>query len=254
MRKTQKVSDDERMQELLTYLRLPFMRAHYGELSEKAHKASWSHLAYLEHLIKGEADLRQQHGIERRIRQARFPLVKHLEQYDFKWPKKIDQPQVKDLFRFKFVNEKSNVILLGGVGLGKSHLALALGHQACTKGHTVLFSTAVDIINTLAAAQATDRLAVELKKFLRPELLIIDELGYLPIDKHGADLLFQVISKRYERGSMVITTNKAFKDWPEVFGNDATLTSAVLDRLLHHAQTVVIEGSSYRMRGRAKGE
>ena len=252
MPNTKKASDDERMQELLTYLRLPFTREQYGALSEKARKESWSHISYLEHLIKGEADLRQQHGIERRIRQARFPLIKNLEQYDFRWPKKIDQPQVQDLFRLKFVNAKSNVILLGGVGLGKSHLALALGHQACTKGHTVLFSTAVDIINTLGAAQATDRFAIELKKYLRPDLLIIDELGYLPIDKHGADLLFQVFSKRYERGSVVITTNKAFKDWAEVFGNDATLTSAVLDRLLHHAQTVVIEGPSYRMRGRTE--
>lgn len=243
-------SEADRMHESLTYLRLPFMRNHYEELAKKAAKESWSPESYLEQLVQGEADLRRQHSTERRIRHARFPLIKHLEQYDFRWPKKIDEVQIKHLFRLKFIKEKSNVILLGGVGLGKSHLALALGHEACIRGHTVLFSTAVDIINALSAAQAVDRFSTELKKYLRPDLLIVDELGYLPIDKHGADLLFQVISKRYERGAMVLTTNKAFKDWPEIFGNDSILTSAVLDRLLHHADTIVIEGKSYRMRGR----
>jgi DNA replication protein DnaC len=116
------------------------------------------------------------------------------------------------------------------------------------EGHTVLFTTAVDMINTLAAAQAAQRLKQELKKYLTPQLLILDELGYLPIDKLGADLLFQVISARYERGPIVLTTNKAFKHWPAIFNNDSTLTAAVLDRLLHHAETVVIEGPSYRMK------
>jgi DNA replication protein DnaC len=137
---------------------------------------------------------------------------------------------------------------LGGVGLGKSHLASALGYAACLKGHSVLFATAIDVINTLTAAQLAGRLKQELKKYTKPELLILDELGYLPIDKTGADLLFQVISLRYEQGALVITSNRAFKDWPEIFNNDATLTSAMLDRLLHHAETIVIEGKSYRMK------
>jgi DNA replication protein DnaC len=141
-----------------------------------------------------------------------------------------------------------NVIFVGGVGLGKTHLATALGYEACQKGHSVLFAAAVDIVNTLLAAQTAQRLKPELKRFTAPDLLIVDELGYLPIDKHGADLLFQVISARYERGSMVITTNRPFKQWPSIFNNDATLTSAVLDRILHHNDTVVIEGPSYRMR------
>jgi DNA replication protein DnaC len=140
------------------------------------------------------------------------------------------------------------VIFLGGVGLGKSHLASALGYAACLKGHSVLFATAIDVINTLTAAQLAGRLKQELKKYTKPELLILDELGYLPIDKTGADLLFQVISLRYEQGALVITSNRAFKDWPEIFNNDATLTSAMLDRLLHHAETIVIEGKSYRMK------
>jgi DNA replication protein DnaC len=139
--------------------------------------------------------------------------------------------------------------MLGGVGLGKTHLATALGYAACLEGRSVLFTTAVDAINTLSAAQAANRLKAELKKYLAPSLLCLDELGFLPIDKHGADLLFQIISLRYEHGSMVITSNRAYKDWPGIFNNDSTLTSAILDRLLHHAETIVVEGKSYRMKG-----
>ena len=140
------------------------------------------------------------------------------------------------------------MVLLGGVGLGKTHLATAFGYQACLRGHSVLFTTAVDAINNLTAAQTTGHLKQELNKYQKPSVLCIDELGYLPIDKTGADLLFQIISKRYEHGSVIITSNRAFKDWPKIFNNDATLTSALLDRFLHHADTVVIEGKSYRMK------
>jgi DNA replication protein DnaC len=138
--------------------------------------------------------------------------------------------------------------IYGGVGLGKTHLASALGYAACQAGHPVLFTTAVDAINTLVAAQAAHRLNQELKRYLAPELLILDEIGYLPLDKVGADLLFQLVSQRYERGSLIITTNKAYKNWPEIFNHDAGITSAILDRVLHHAETVVIEGTSYRMK------
>ncbi|MEM5789101.1 MAG: ATP-binding protein, partial [Syntrophobacteraceae bacterium] len=150
----------------------------------------------------------------------------------------------------KFHDDKANVILLGGVGLGKTHLATALGYAACLQGKkSVLFTTAIDVINTLSAAQAANRLKSELKKYLAPSLLCLDELGFLPIDKHGADLLFQIISLRYEQGSVIITSNRAFKEWPKIFNNDSTLTSAILDRLLHHAETILIKGKSYRMKG-----
>jgi DNA replication protein DnaC len=125
-----------------------------------------------------------------------------------------------------------------------------LGYTSCLKGHSVLFSSAIDVINTLAAAKSTGRLKQEIKKYAKPALLILDELGYRPIDKSGADLLFQVISVRYEQGSTLITSNRACKDWPKIFNNDSTLTAALLDRLLHHAETVVIEGKSYRMKGK----
>src|SRR4029434_1334545 len=130
-----------------------------------------------------------------------------------------------------------------------THLATALGYTACLQGYAVLFASALEVINTLAAAKSAGRLKQEIKKYTKPVLLILDELGYLPIDKSGADLLFQVISGRYEHGSTLITSNRAFKDWPKIFNNDSTLTAALLDRLLHHADTVVIEGKSYRMKG-----
>ena len=132
--------------------------------------------------------------------------------------------------------------------MGKSHVATALGYEACQRGHAVLFTTAVDALNNLVAAQAAQRLKAELKRYLAPTVLVLDELGYLPLDKTGADLLFQVISQRYERGSLIITTNKAYKNWPEIFNHDAGITSAILDRVLHHAETVVIEGKSFRMK------
>jgi DNA replication protein DnaC len=132
------------------------------------------------------------------------------------------------------------------------HLATALGYAACQKGMSVLFANAIDVINTLHAAQTKGCLKTELRKYTSPALLILDEIGYLPIDQRGADLLFQVISARYERGSIILTTNKAFKQWPAIFNGDSTITAAVLDRLLHHGHTVVLEGSSFRMKDRAE--
>ncbi len=134
------------------------------------------------------------------------------------------------------------------MGLGKTHLATALGYAACLKGHSVLFASAIDVINTLAAAKSAGRLKAALKQYTKPALLILDELGYLPIDKAGADLLFQVISLRYEQGAIMITSNRALKEWPKLFNQDSTLTAAILDRLLHHADTVIIEGKSFRMK------
>jgi DNA replication protein DnaC len=186
--------------------------------------------------------------VRRRVKAARLPSSKTLDGFDWSWPKKINRAQVQQLFRLDFLPQHGNVVLLGGVGVGKTHLAIALAHTACLQGQTALFTSAVDIVNTLAAAQATGGMKRELARLLKPALLVVDELGYLPIDKFGADALFQVISQRYERGSTVITTNRAFKQWPEVFNTDSTLTSALLDRLLHHAESVVIESRSYRMR------
>ena len=232
----------------LRILGLSFMADHYAQLSAKAAKNQIGHQDYLAELTKGEIDLRHDRATARRVRNARFPVVKTLDHFNWSWPKKINRMAIQNLFRLQFMEDKANAVFLGTVGLGKTHLAAALGYTACLAGKSVLFTTAVDAINTLAAAQAASRLKVEMKKYLAPSLLILDELGYLLIDKHGADLLFQVISQRYERGSTVITSNRAYKKWPEIFNNDSTLTSALLDRLLHHAETMLIEGPSYRMK------
>ncbi len=232
----------------LRILGLSFMADHYAQLSAKAAKNQIGHQDYLAELTKGEIDLRHDRATARRVRNARFPVVKTLDHFNWSWPKKINRMAIQNLFRLQFMEDKANAVFLGTVGLGKTHLAAALGYTACLAGKSVLFTTAVDAINTLAAAQVASRLKVEMKKYLAPSLLILDELGYLLIDKHGADLLFQVISQRYERGSTVITSNRAYKKWPEIFNNDSTLTSALLDRLLHHAETMLIEGPSYRMK------
>lgn len=238
----------EKINDQLKYLKLGFMRENYEPLAKKAAQDNWTHFDYLDTLVQGEAQQRMDMSIQRRVSLARFPQIKTLDQFRWNWPKKINEIQIKNLFRLKFIGEKGNVIFLGGVGTGKTHLAISLGYTACLKTHSVLFTTAVDIINNLSAAQSMGRLKYELNKYIKPSLLICDEIGYLPIDKTGADLLFQVISQRYERGSMIITSNRAYKDWPKTFNNDSTLTSAILDRVLHHAETVIIEGKSYRMK------
>jgi len=206
------------LDEKLSYLKLSYMLENYESLAKKAAQKHWTHVNYLTELATAEANLRADRATKRRIRAARFAQIKTLEQFKWSWPKKINQLQVKNLFRLSFVEQ--------------THLATAVGYHACLQGHSVLFCSAVDAINSLAAAQAAGRLKQELRKYHKPALVILDELGYLPIDKTGADLLFQIISHRYEQGSLIITTNRAFKDWPEIFNNDSTLTSALLDRLL----------------------
>ena len=242
----------DELHEQLGYLKLQFMQEHCEQLAQQAAQNQWSHVDFLRRLVEGETAARQDRARDRRIQQARFPVLKTLEQFDFTWPTKINRLAVQNLFRLKFIEDKANTIVIGGVGLGKSHLAIALGYAAAVAGFRVRFTTAIDVVNTLSAAHNAGRFVQELKKYTRPDLLVCDELGYLPIDKRGADLLFQIISQRYECGSIVLTTNKVFKHWPSIFNNDATLTSAILDRILHHAETVVIEGKSYRMKDRVE--
>ena len=241
-------SDHTRLETQLQRLQLRHFKTHYQAAADKAAEQQRSHVDYLAQLADGETALRENRSIERRVRNARFPVLKTLEDFQWSWPRKVNRPQIQNLFRLAFIASHTNVVLIGNVGLGKTHLSIALGHAACLNGHSVLFTTAIDIVNTLADAQAAGRLKRELARYLKPALLIVDELGYLPIDKVGADLLFQVFSQRYETGSTLLTTNQIYKHWAKIFNNDATLTCAVLDRLLHHAETVIIEGKSYRMK------
>jgi DNA replication protein DnaC len=203
------VTPNSTLQDNLRSLRLIYLLENAVPAAEQAASNGNCHLHYLQELIAGEVALRHDRSVQRRIHEA-------------------------------------NVIFIGPTGVGKTHLATALGHAACLRGHSVLFAAAIDVVNRLSAAESNHQLAREIKRYQNPRILLIDELGYLPLDKRGAELLFQVITKRYERSSIIITTNIAFKDWPRIFAGDATMTSALLDRLLHHAQPVVIEGDSYR--------
>jgi DNA replication protein DnaC len=233
----------------LDYLRLSHVAENYDALAKQAAEKHWSHVEYLEHLLEGEYQLRQHRAVERRIVAARFGAIKTLDSFEWDWPKKINEAQVRHIFRLGFVAQKSNVIFMGRCGTGKSHLAAALGYHACQHGHSVLFTSAIDALNRLVAAKAAHRLRAEFRRYLAPSILVCDEIGYLPLDKVGADLVFQLISQRYEQGSLVLTTNSEYKRWSAIFNNDAGLTSAILDRILHRAETVVIEGKSYRMKG-----
>jgi DNA replication protein DnaC len=189
-------SDLTRLDAQLHRLQLHHIQSHYQAFATKAAEQQCSHLDYLAQLVEGEAAMRENRGIERRIKNARFPVLKSLDDFQWGWPKKINRPHIQNLFRLAFVATQTNIVLIGNVGVGKTHMAIALGHAACLNGHSVLFTTPVDIINTLAAAQAAGRLKREFHRYLRPAILVVDELGYLPIDKLGADLLFQIISQR----------------------------------------------------------
>ena len=239
---------NSKLDENLRYLQLKFIRENFDTLIQQAHENKLDKADFFEQLMQAEADEKAQRSIERRIKAARIPVAKHLDDFNFAHPKSIDTERVRYLFRMDFLRQKANVILCGTVGLGKTHIASALALKACQEGFSVRFASAVQIINELDIAKRQDRLPRQLRQFSKVDLLVIDELGYMPVDKIACDLLFQVISARYETGSTIITTNRAYKDWPIIFNNDSIVTSAILDRLLHHAQTIVIEGKSYRMR------
>jgi DNA replication protein DnaC len=238
--------DADALRSNMTALRLPFMLEHHQAFAQTAADKSWSHLHYLTELLSGEAGARDDRRVQRCIQLARFPVLKTLDTFDWNWPTKINRPLIQNLFHLDFVANHGNVVFISTTGLGKSHLMTALGHAACQRGHSVLFTGAIEIINTLAAAHASGSIKRALHHYVKPDVLCLDELGYLPIDKFGADCLFQIISHRYERGATLITTNRVYKQWASIFNNDAVLTSALLDRLLHHAETVRIEGKSYR--------
>jgi len=241
----------EDLSPVLRHLNLTTIAQHYEELGREAAREGLCHVEYLRRLVQAEAAARYERSVQRRTKAARLPVLKTLEQFDWSWPTEINRPQVQDLFRLRFIEQNANAVFIGSVGLGKTHLALALAHSACLNNIPTLFAPAVEIINTLSAAQAVHALAKALKNYVTPRLLVIDEIGYLPMDKRGADLIFQVISARYERCATIITANILYKHWARIFNNDATLTSAIIDRIVHHGETIIIKGKSYRSKNKA---
>lgn len=240
--------DTRALEAHLRYLRLPMVRRHALELSRQAAREGWDPLRYLSRLIEMEATARHDKSAARRVRAARFPVLKTLDTFEWNWPRKIPRQAIECLLENAFIKNTENVLFLGNPGLGKTHLAIAIGYAAALAGSHVLFANAIDVVNRLHTAVATHSLPSAMRAYTKPDLLILDELGYLPLDQHGGDLLFQVVSARYERGSIILTTNKVPADWPATFNNDAALASAILDRLTHHCHTFVLEGESYRTR------
>ena len=244
----------ENLFENLSDLKLKYFIENYHNAAQLAAEKNLSHIDFLTELVNGEIAARNARAVERRLRNARLPFEKSMDQFQWSHPEKINRMQIENLMRLDFIDKKVNVLIIGPSGVGKSHTASSLARLACINGYNTLFTSAIEIVNTLTAARAANSLDKALKRYAHPQVCIIDELGYLPIDKLGADLLFQVVSQRYERGSLIITSNKPFKSWPEIFHNDATVTSAILDRLLHHSEVVIIEGKSYRMKNRTVTE
>ena len=230
----------------LAELKLTQIAALYREVLDEAARKNSSMLEVLAALIAAEVTVRRQRALERRIRQAKLPKRKTLEEYNFLFPKRIPKQKILRLFDCEFVAQHKCAILIGKTGIGKSHLLTALAYVACEKGISVRFTRVIDMINTLTVAQINGTLDRALKQYVNPSLLLLDELGYLPIDKRGADLMFQVVAARYESGSIVITTNRPFRDWGKIFDVDNTLATAMIDRLMHHGEAIVIEGESYR--------
>ena len=232
----------------LAELKLLEIAKSYREVLDEASRKGSSFLEVLAILIGLEQAAREQRALERRLREARLPKQKTLAEYDFKFPKRIPKAAILRLFDCDFIEQHGCAVLIGPTGTGKSHLLTALGYTAVEHGHSVRHTRVVDMINHLTAAQLNGSLGKTLRSYVRPSLLLLDELGYLPIDKRGADLLFQVVAARYEMGSIVLTTNRTFKEWGTLFDEDNTLATALIDRLMHHGEAIVIQGDSFRMR------
>ena len=202
-------------------------------------------------LLEEEVAFRQQRAIKTRLKLAKFPVFKSIDHFDFTFQPDIDKENVMSVFSLKFIEEKANVILIGPSGVGKTHIAIALGVAACQGGYTSYFTSFQDLLENLRKAQEQNRLKRKLQTYNKPHVLIIDELGYLPLNRNDANLFFQLVSTRYEQGSIVLTSNKSYIDWGNLFPDDG-IAAAVLDRMLHYSKTIKIQGQSYRLATKKK--
>jgi DNA replication protein DnaC len=240
MNEVTRVINSEQLKQRATELRLHGLQQHWHELKEE-------HYPWLSQLLGWEHDERQQRSLERRLNSAKLGRFKALTDFDWQWPTKIDPQAIHALMQLDFLSDAINIILIGSNGVGKSTIAQNLGYQAVMQGHTVLFTTAANMLSDLAAQDGDNALRRRLLHYARPRLLVIDEIGYLSYSNRHADLLFEIINRRYEQHSTVVTTNRPFGEWAEIFPNAACVVS-LIDRLVHHSQVIAIEGDSYRMK------
>ncbi len=241
----------ERLHEVVDGLGLTALEGRLESLLEQASKKEPSYADFLLDVLNAEAEARRQRYLKTRLQLAHLPYVKTFEQFDFSFQPSIDERQIRELRTLRFVHEASNVILLGPPGVGKTHLAVALAESAIRSGQAAYFMTAHDLVDDLGRAYREGRLDRRMKVYLAPKVLIIDEMGYLPLDDLGATIFFQLVSARYERGSIILTSNKSYGDWGGIFG-DPIIATAILDRLLHHSTTINIRGESYRLKDRRR--
>lgn len=238
-----------RIREAADRLGLTHLPDHIADMVARAEAEQLGYFDFLDLVLGEEVELREQRRFRNALKLSGLPHHKTLAEFDYAFQPDLEPRRIKDLATLEFIDARSNIALLGPPGVGKTHVAIALAVAACQAGHSIYFTSLDDLVRKLKIAEATGRFNKQLNAFLRPSVLVVDEVGYLRLEREEANMFFQLISRRYERGSMIITSNKAFNEWGAVLGDDI-LATAILDRLLHHCEVLPINGPSYRLRNR----